>query len=383
MLQLSTPTPIDTWTHIINASFYFSQAVCSLYFLSCIFCWIYKIREIYFHFKQRVLVIRLSRHSANQEGFKEKVAGHDDCIVRNVVHLLCVMFEIMFSLSLNLYGVYFITTTLYLPPTSIPISRNCSLIANSFLTEYYDFRVGSVILNLLSFMKSFSFSMMLWLFSASLYNWSYAARNMLRVKILTRFVLIATLTNLSTATLAFIPYTSLFGKITQSLLDSYCVYIAFYIARNKYTLAMNSRIAEAYHHCSEEGYLKRRNLLKLNRILVFLIIASLGIYVHNNLFVFIPYAILNSISLNSCWFYVTYHIPMFELSEPVVTVLLFISNYLWLFYRFIEVFVFVCFTFLNLVNIYQICLLAPRKISFLRKNYYLHELSTSLLSNSN
>ena len=386
MLQASTLTFIpqvyvDTWTYInnTNAIFYLLQAVCCLYFLTCVFWWIYIIRKIYLYFKRRVVIVRSSKYSANQEGVEDELARVDDCIVRNVKYLICAVFALMFSLLVNIYGVYVIITTIYLPPISVPISRNCSLVPNSFLAEYYDFRISSLILNLLFCMKNFSFSMMLWLFTASLLHSSFAAGNKLRIYIISRFVLIAILINGFTAALAFIPYTILFGKILQNLIDSYCVYIAFYIAKKKFSLGMNGGFADKYPYCSDED----DQALKQRKTIVFLIITSLGVYIHSNLFVFMPYAILNSISLNSCWFHVTHRIPMFELSGSVVNTLLTISNYMLLFYRVIEVFVFVCFTLINLVYICKICLHAFKKTFCQRQTYPLQELSRSLLSLSN
>ena len=363
--------PNDTLADIINSTFYVLQAVCCVYFLTCVFWWAYIIRKICSHFNQRVQVVRLFQYSANQEGSTEDLARLDDSIVRDLLYLICVVCGIMFTFSINTYGVYFITTTLYLPSISVSIGRNCSLVVNSFLAEYYDFRIGSLILNLLSCLKTFSFSMMLWLFTICLLHRS----NKLRLKTLIRLVSIAILINIITAVLAFIPCTMLLGKIVQSLLDSYCVYISYYIAVAELFPSINRQFAEGYNHYRKRDY-------QLRKIFVSLIIFSFGIYIHSYLCVFMLHAILDTVSLNPCWFNATYGIPMFELSESVVNTLVIISTYLLLFYRVIEVFVLVCFTLLSLVSICKTCLCTLRNIYHTRQTYPL-ELSGSLLTFSN
>ena len=87
--------------------------------------------------------------------------------------------------------------------------------------------MSSIFFKALSLFDDYSFSMMVWLFGASLLHLSFAARNELRVKTIIYFNLFEILLYLSIALFASIPYTSLFGLILHSVVDQISIFVAY------------------------------------------------------------------------------------------------------------------------------------------------------------
>ena len=102
-------------------------------------------------------------------------------------------------------------------------------------------------LSVFSLFQNYSFSMMIWLFGASLLHLSFAARNELRMKKVLLFTIFGVVINFVVTASAYIPYTSLFGCVGLSIMDQINFFVTLYIARRKFFPALNSRVIDAYH----------------------------------------------------------------------------------------------------------------------------------------
>ena len=124
-----------------------------------------------------------------------------------------------------------------------------------------------------------------------------------------------------------IPYTSIFGTIAQCVMDQISILIAIYIAKRKFFPAMNSRIIDAFHYNNVRVYLEQKRLLYRYKVLICFLIFTFGIYILKNLSIYNLFVIFDSISVNPCWFHVTYHFPVFSLLESTQHILNQISAY--------------------------------------------------------
>ena len=203
----------------------------------------------------------------------------------------------------------------YHPIIDISIGYNCTLESDSFIGTIYDHRIGGILVTILVFLIDYSFSMMIWLFGASLLHLSIAARNELKVKRVLKFISFGIIYNFILVIFAFIPYTRLFGIITRSVMNQLNFFVVLYIAKKKFFPAMNSRIIDAFHLHNTNVYLKQKRLLKLHKTLIFVFLSTFELYILKELIFFNISVIIDSISSDACWFHVTYHFPMFSLSD--------------------------------------------------------------------
>ena len=110
-----------------------------------------------------------------------------------------------------------------------------------------------------------------------------------------------------------IPYTSLFGTIAQSVMDQISVLIAIYIAKRKFFPTLNSRTTDTFHYNSVRVHQEQKRLLYGYNVLICFLTFSFEIFILKNLTLYNLYVIFESNSVNSCWFNVTYHFPIFSL----------------------------------------------------------------------
>ena len=118
-------------------------------------------------------------------------------------------------------------------------------------------------------------------------------------------------------------YTSLFGTITKCAMDQISILIAIYIAKRKFFPAMNSRITDAFHYKNVRIYMseEQNQLLYRYKVFISFLTFTFEIFILKNLTLYNLYVIFESISINSCWFNVTYHFPVFSILESTQHIL--------------------------------------------------------------
>ena len=203
----------------------------------------------------------------------------NETIFRNYLFLIFLIFEIILCSSTNSYGVLDLFG--YPPNNNISIGYNCTLESDSFIGSTYDYRIGGILITIVSFLSTYSFSMMIWLFGASILYLSIAARNELKVKTVLKFILFGVIYNFILVVFECIPYSSVFGVIVHSVMDQLSFFVVLYIAKKKFFPAMNSRIIDAFHLHNTNVYLKQKKLLKLHKTLIFVFLFTFEMYILN------------------------------------------------------------------------------------------------------
>ena len=325
------------------------QAVGFMYTLVCAFWLVYVIYKLIALIRNRKSLINLS-YLNTEHDYKIRIFMHRESILRNSVFLVFLFFEIAYCLLINIYAIP--SPFFNYQNVSIPIAPNCTLVTGTFLSYAYDNRFGIIILNMSSILGDLSFSMMIWLFGVSLFHLSIAARNELRVKAVLHYILLGLFINIILMAFALIPYTNLFGAIAQSVMDQISILIAIYIAKRKFFPAMNSRIIDAFHYNNVRVYLEQKRLLYRYKLLICFLTFTFEIYILKHLIIYNLYVILDSISLNPCWFHVTFHLPTFKLSQSTNNILNLIDYYLGIIVHLTDIVVYINFILVNLTLIY-------------------------------
>lgn len=369
MVQNSNSTDV---TLILYYSLYFIQTLICAYFLTSVILFLNIIRDIHFHLKQKRSILNSFRFSANREGFKYKLAYVKKCLVSSTIIFWFFFFESCFCIFTLSYGVYSKATTQYLHPKSIQLDSNCSLAADSYLARHYDTRFHAICLSVLSSFRDSAFSMMFWLFTAYLLHSSFVTSSKLRG--LLGFIFTGITVILTSTVLSIVPSTSLLAPILMNLLDNTSFLFALYSVRNLSYLSPPNPY-NTNNLCNDRSYQRRIKMIVL-------ILFCLETYTLNNTVLFIPYTILNSVSLNSCWFEVMCHFKEFELSHDLIHRLSNLNNYLLAIHGFIEMFVYLNFAIISLVLIWKFCSFPYKGQSCSRKMQSFHGLSKPLLSHS-
>ena len=287
---LSGVVSIESLNNMNNKIFYIVQAFAVVHNCLCFF-WL-----VYVSIDSFKLLRNKRRKAIMQNSYDYiKIFIRNENIFRNVIFLMFLTCEIMYSSDLYIYGFIF---AVHQPTTiNITIGSNCTVDSSSFIGKVYDTRLTNIILNVVDVLCYISFSMMIWLFGASLLHLSFAARNELKVKTILKFILFGIIVYLCIAIFQIVPMTSLFGFIAHSIMNQISLLIVIYIAKNKFFPAMNSRVIDAYHLHDTVVYLQQKRLLKQYKVLVFVFSFTFEMFIFSEIFLFNIYAIFDTYNL--------------------------------------------------------------------------------------
>ena len=357
------------YLHTVNNDVYFmNQIFCFVYALLCIFWLVYVICDIISQVRNKRRLVTLIYLDSGHD-YANRLFIQKETILRNSIFLVFLCFELSYCLVFNISG--FLLFFNPLPAIPVSIDPNCVLTSNTFLANVYDNRFGVFLLRLFGILiKNISFSMFIWMFAASLFHLSYAARNKLRVKVILRFILIGLTINLIMAVPLIIPSVSLFGIVAYSLINQFSFFFVLYIASRKFFPAMNSRIIDAFHLNNTKVYLEQRRLLKRYKTLIYFLLFTFELKIFKDVLLFSLYMILETISVNSCWFRVTFSFLVFTISDSLSHVLYGISWYLLISARVIELIFNFNMVVINSIFICIFFLQCLKKMNFYNKKIY-------------
>ena len=334
--------------NVNNKTIYIIQVFGLFYSLLCIFWLVFLICDLISKVRYRRRLVTVAKND-RQNDYQERLFMQNESIIRYYILLVFLFFELVYSLEVNVSGV---SIELFNESEmQISIGQNCTLSSETFLGTPYDSRIGSIFLNINSNFSYFSFSMMIWLFGVSLFHLSFAARNELRVRVVRYYILLGLVINLVLMVTQLVPYTSIFGVIAQNLMDQISLFIVLFVARNKFFPAMNRRVNDAYH-INAKMHLRQKGLLTQYKVVVSFFLVTFELAIIKDLFMYNLYVIFDSICINSCWFHVTYHFPMFTLSENVINILNQISYYSLILSHLTDIIIYFNFVLVNLTFLY-------------------------------
>ena len=353
---------------VSNHIYYMDQIFGFVYTLLCIFWLVYVICDIVSQVQNRRRLATLIYLDSGHD-YANRLFMQTETILRNSIFLVFLCFELSYCLVINICGFFSLLESLRAIP--VPINSNCELISSTFLAGAYDHRFDVILIRLFGFFfRDLSFSMLIWMFGASLLHLSYAARNELRVKVILRFILIGLIINLIIAVPVMIPSVSLIGKIVHSLINQISFFFVLYIANRKFFPAMDSRIIDAFHLNNTEVYLEQRRLLKRYKTLIYFLLFSFELFILKDLLIYNLYIILESISVNSCWFHVIFSFPVFTISDSLSPILYKISLYFFISTHVIDLIFYCNMIVVNLIFIYILFLRCLKRMNFYNKKIY-------------
>ena len=348
MIPYNKTSQEDLILKSIENKLYFIDAAFAIYTLICIFWLVYVVTSIFIQIRNKRKLLQLMRYDFSHQ-YWNRLFMLKEITFRSFIFFLFLCFEVAYCLMINIYGflkLFFEPEQIY-----IPIGPNCSLSSESYLGIAYDDRFVSIVLDILYSFTDYSFSMMVWLFGASLLHLSYAARNELRMKNVIIYILFGIILKFLFAIPEMNPSTSIFGTIAQSVMDQISFFVVLYIAKRKFFPAMNSRVIDAYHLHRQKIYLQQKKLLKLYKVLVGVFLITFELFIFKNLVFYNMFIVFESTCVNLCWFQVTYHLPNFVILETTNQFLCRTSSYFFIITHLIDLIVYTNFFLISLVFI--------------------------------
>ena len=112
---------------------------------------------------------------------------------------------------------------------------------------------------------------------------------------------------------------------------------------------------------------------------MFVFLVTFELMIFKNIFVYNIFVIFEAITINSCWFNVTFHIPIFTVLASTQDILQHLSPFILVFCHLIDFIVYSNFIIVNINFIYVVL-----KRHLLRKRKYRYQILTApLLSDYN
>ena len=349
--------------NLINYAFYPVRFCNIIYFISCVFWLFYIIYDIHFQLRyKRSLLKRFS--SSVSDLIQYKLFQCREILVRNSIFLFFLSFEICF----NMIGAFSSTLSNSYPIN--PMIYNCTEIAHIYTIQHIGFSLLSVLIPF----EHFSFSMMIWLFGATLFHLSIAARNKLKIRALVQFIFGGVLLNMLIFTAMFSINPRIYAKIVQGLMDQVSMIVVLYISRKKFFPAMNSRVIDAFH-LNLAVYNKQKRLLRRYKVLVNFLLITFELYALKGI-LYNTYLILHNLGIKSC---LNQSYLIFPIPDNSTTKFLYSTSFIFL--LFVLLVDSIVYFNMCLVNSAFICSLAIRFVwrrFFLRLPHRFHVLATPL-----
>ena len=334
-----------------------------LYSITCAFWLFYVVSDILSQLRYKRSLLKRS-HTSDPDLIRNNLFQCRERLVRNSLFFIFLVFEMCFSLLGNLVGIFSLIPSFSYP--QYPQDYNCTRILHIHKAHQTGFSSISTFLGIVAHLERFSFSMMIWLFGASLMHLSFAARNKLNVSALMQFILGGILLNLFVFNIMFFVYPNLYAKIAQSLMDQINLIVVLYISKKKFFPAMNSRVIDAFHLNSLAVYNKQKKLLRQYKFLVKFILVTFELYVFKDLFLYNIFLILRTLGVNSCFHdsrsFLIFPVPGSETAK-------FLYNISYIFLLFVPIIDAIVYFNICFISFAFICSLAVR---FVRRRFFLH-----------
>ena len=273
----------------------------------------------------------------------------NEVIVRNVLFLLFLIFEFFFFTLYTSNRILF-NSLQKSEPSPLILDPNCSLQPDTVLARVYDQSVNVIVYYSLDSLSIFAFILMLWFYVVLNLHLNFAAKEVIRPKLMIYLVLLGVCIALVALIFVSLKWTYLFGIFVQSILNQIILLAAFIISQ-RFLYNMHSKLKSASHIVNSNTIKQHQNLQWQYRFIIIFLSITFECYVIKDLILFNSYAILESISLNPCWFRSTYGIDVPTFSPEVSSRMRLISQYC---FAIIRIFNMIFFFNLFLLNVYVI-----------------------------
>ena len=259
----------------------------------------------------------------------------NESIIRYYIYFLLVLFEFVFfscqTINSVMYAAYLHKPDSIQPKT---IQYNCTLAPGTLLAQLFDPQLVSVIYSCLDSLARFAFAIIIWLFFVTLVHLSFGVTNKINPRILICLILYGILQALVILPFLLSEYLSLFGIIALSFINQMTIVISVFSAHHFFNL-INPK-SEPLFVIRSAGYPRRKRLKNQFRCLIIFLIIIFECNAIKDLVFYNSYVMLESLSLNTCWFHSTFDFHRISFSLHSMSTMSLMSSFCLVITRFFE-----------------------------------------------
>ena len=261
----------------------------------------------------------------------------NESIVRYCIYFLLLLFEFLYfscqTINSVIYAVY-----LHKPDSiqTQTLQDNCTLAPDSLLALIFDAQPVSIAYTCINSFGRFAFAMIAWLLFVTILHLIFAAKNKINPRVIVCSALYGILQELIILPFLLSEYLSIFGIILQSFVDQMIVVICIFSA--SYFFKLIHPKTEPLFVIRSEGYPRRKQLKSQFKFLIIFLLILLECYAIKDLVFYNIYAMLESVSLNTCWFHSTFNFNRISFSLHSVSIMSLISSFCLIVSRVLELF---------------------------------------------
>ena len=259
----------------------------------------------------------------------------NESIVRYCIYFLFVIFELLFfscqTINSVIYAVYIQRPESVQPQV---IQYNCTLQTGTKLAQLFAPQSVYVVYSCLDSLARFAFSVMAWIFFVIVLHLSFGAKNKINPRIIICLILYGIFQSIIILPILLSEYLYIFGIFIQSIVNQMTIVISILSAHHFFAL-INPK-PEPVFVIHSAGYPRRKRLKKQFKFLTIFLITLLECYVIKDLVFYNSYFLLESVSLNSCWFHSTFDFPRISLSHKSVSIMSLVSLFCLVATRILE-----------------------------------------------
>ena len=282
----------------LDYMYYVSQAVAGAYTLLLVVIFIAVVYIIYSSVKQLRKFNNNLRHVSYDKAIE--TTKQRERILCFSIALLLLIFEIAYSFLVSITGFVYISLGDY-QTHNVKINENCELKATTYLATIYDTELTSIAMNLISQGgQRFCLFLTMWLFSVSLINLNFAARDQYKPKVIIYWIVSGVVIGVIMLVLLAIPWTNFVGIIFVSILSQVTL-MWILLNYRRFSVSMKMRINEAYHSRNEQSLNEQQKLFVKYRSVILQLACIYEIAIFRDLVLFNVYILLETVALNSCW----------------------------------------------------------------------------------
>lgn len=365
----------------LNSLYFASQAIASVYTLLLVVIFIVVVYVIFSSVKQ----LRKFENSLQHVCYDKvmKIAKQRERILCFTVALLLLIFEIAYPFLVNITGFVYILFSSEYQAHDVNISDNCVLKATTYLATIYDPRLLSIVIIVISLGGCrCCFFLTIWLFSVSLLNLNFAAREQYKPKVIIYWIVAGVAIGVIMFALLVIPWSNFVAVILVPI-STQIALLWVILNYRRFSVSMKMRINEAYHSWNEQSLNEQEKLFVKYKSTVSQLVFIYEIAILRELVLFNVYILLETIALNSCWFGAIFGFSStITLSVSTVRIMAEIAFYSFISGRILEI------TFFSL-NVIVLCWFMLKAFIDIRKTnkphryrYNTGDLKESLIQNT-
>ena len=312
----------------------------------------------------RWLRLRYRQGLECSDASSRKILFYKECIIRYIIFFFLLLFEIGYFVDYNLENL--ITSFTPAPDFDVHLGHNCTIVEDTILNQFFDTQPTKLFETFLASHFRSLITSSSWMYAVLLLHLTKAAKGeLLRMKNLAKWLSFGIFQHLCFFIFCWFRWTTFFALLSEPFISQFNIIVAAVLAR-RFLRAMESRLNTAYHTWNLSSVREQKSLLRQYKILIPFSLGIIEIFYLKNMFLYVPYVIVETVLFNSC----LYYLPKLNLSENTVNGYNLYSIVVFLLIRIIDA---IYYSGLIVLNSVMICKFVYSKCKRVSYRYHVED----------